>query len=604
MRKNKNHEALKKRLQRGWLLAPFSLIMLTSCGAPTTNISSPNGGEEKNLTPPSGYNPAFQCSGEDPLNPSTIQRISKNHFRESIRDFIKKLPTTQINTIMTEIEIVLNQWPDDSEGEFSRMDKRVTSAHVIGHLDVAVQLAEKLVASDTRINGLVSICGSTATKASLTTDACLDKFISYYGRKIFRRPITNDEALKFKNYFKSFSGNDAIFAVLARMFSHPNFYYILDNTGPVLSGDIGKNAVHELTKYELLSKITFLFWSAPPDDDLYTFVEPLDLSSDKGLELILDKVLSDTRSKSGILSFYAEWLKLNKIIPGFASKSPNFLKLVEGENVGSSTYSHQRQMYEEILDMAEFHTFIQKGKYDDLMLSPYSFAKKEELARIYGVKVWNGNPLDLQKFPSEQKRAGLIGRAALLANDGEYTRPIMKGLEVRTQLLCDVIPSAPPNVVIRPVIQDSFTLTSEAVAKATASDTCMACHASINPLGFVSESFDSLGRHREKELKFENGTIANSIPVDTKVPANIYPGDNTEVDNVADMAAHIVNTGKGHSCMVRKYFRFAHGRNEDLENDGCQLEGLRQKLTSKDGSLLSMFKEIVKQPHFRQRKIQ
>ena len=98
--------------------------------------------------------------------------------------------------------------------------------------------------------------------------------------------------------------------------------------------------------------------------------------------------------------------------------------------------------------------------------------------------------------------------------------------------------------------------------------------------------------------------MASELPIDTRVEPRLFDGDTAAVNDAVALSKHIADSGKGHQCMVRQYFRHAHARREVASRDGCDLESLRTKLTGSAGSLREMFKEIARRDSFRQRKVQ
>lgn len=549
------------------------------------------------------YDPSFSCLTPSVPTASSVQRLAKVHYVNALLDFMSKLPASSQQTLLADLQTQLDLWPEDSDPTFTRRDGRVSQSHVDTMINVAMSLASSLVSNTSHINSLVSVCGAGSTKASLGTATCLQTFINYYGRKSLRRPLTTTEVAAHTSFYNSLTGDDRIVALLARFLAHPQFLYRIDNEGTLLSGTAGVDATYDLTKHELLSKMTFLYWSAPPDDSLYTLVATLDLKQAAQMDQVLDAILADPRAKKGVLNFYYEWLKLGST-PVFDNTSKSFLAFASGENLNVSGHQHRQDMINEVLDMAQFYTFTTAGRYDDLLKSPYSFAKSQDLAKLYGVPVWDGSATNLISFPAIHQRSGLMTRAAMLASSSEYTKPILKGKKIRVQMLCDDIPPPPPSLNIQPLVQDAVSTTAEVVTRTTASATCMACHSKMNPLGFATENFDSLGRARINEWKFDmNGALVNQLPVNTKVSPVLFPDDNKEVLNATELAYHIVDSGKGQQCLVKQFFRYSHDRSEDLNSDGCALEGMRTQLMASGGSLLKMIKETSKQVTFRQRKI-
>lgn len=106
------------------------------------------------------------------------------------------------------------------------------------------------------------------------------------------------------------------------------------------------------------------------------------------------------------------------------------------------------------------------------------------------------------------------------------------------------------------------------------------CHTPlINPLGFASESFDALGRHRtEQRILDADGGLITSRVVDTTVVPNVDAGDERGVSNLRELAERISESDKVRACFARNYFRFTFARNENLEQDACALRSLVDNL--------------------------
>ncbi|HEX4633361.1 MAG TPA: DUF1588 domain-containing protein, partial [Gemmatimonadales bacterium] len=262
------------------------------------------------------------------------------------------------------------------------------------------------------------------------------------------------------------------------------------------------------------------------------------------------------------------------------------------------------------VDLTQYYTFATSGQYTDLVNSPYSFARTTDLAKLYGLStVWDGTASTLTPFPTAQPRTGLLTRAAFLISGTEYSDPIIKGKNVRFNVLCQVLPPPPPTVNVVPVREDSTHTTRWLVEQATAGTSsnpaqCLQCHGSMNPLGFVSEDYDSLGRYRTHELKFDDttGVQNGSVPVNTPDVGALFPGDTQLLQDAVALDAYIAQLGMGQRCMAVQYFRYAFGRQEVPAQDGCTLESMRQ--TVANDTLLQMFAATTAQRQFLYRQVQ
>jgi hypothetical protein len=181
----------------------------------------------------------------------------------------------------------------------------------------------------------------------------------------------------------------------------------------------------------------------------------------------------------------------------------------------------------------------------------------------------------------------------------------MKGVFIRKFILCDEIPDPPLNASNTPI--DTTTKdTRQAVEGITEQDgtSCIACHKPlINPLGFATENFDALGRARTTQSLYDaNGNVTAQIPIDTSTMPQITSGDMTMTSTTADVVGLINSSAKAHACFARNYFRFTFRRLEDVANDGCSLERMRQNIMS--GNLRDAFRDVALTDEFKSRNFQ
>jgi hypothetical protein len=259
-------------------------------------------------------------------------------------------------------------------------------------------------------------------------------------------------------------------------------------------------------------------------------------------------------------------------------------------------------MIDDVLGMAEYFVWTKPSPLSALFTSELSFNKGSELAKIYGVAAWNGAS-PAPSFPAGE-RPGLLTRALFLSSGSANTRPILKGVFIRRRMLCDDLAPPPPGAnAVPPELRPDMT-TRQVVQELTEKPgtVCASCHKSmINPLGFATEGFDSIGRHRTEQRLFSAaGVETGSKPVDTTSVPSVILGDTTPSTGPGDLARQIVASGKAEACLARNYFRFTYARWEDVEIDGCTLETLRQSLAA-GGKVSDLLVKVALTPSFRQR---
>jgi hypothetical protein len=581
-----------------------AIALLPLCASCVGIFDQPGGSSGPPGGPPGG--PPNQSAV---LAPTPIHRLAKSYLENAVADFASSFDAAPRAAFIADVQSRLDLIPGDVSPFYSSNDDQVTQDHVDAVVGLSIAVAARVADPTSGYAAqLVKMCGAGLDGSALAGDACLTKFLQYYLRKVYRRPPAQAEIDDFKAFYKQAvaASTDGLAMLVGRMIAHPSFYYRFDWEGTKLSGTDGVDAVYQLTSYELLAKITFLFWAAPPDDALYDQVAKAgDITSDAALAPIVDQVLADPRARAGVLGFYGEWLTLDKTqMPATDGNVLAGKSLVTAAGLTDLPASHRDDMVQEVLDLAQHYTLDSDGTLDDILTSQYSFARTPALATIYGVQPWDGTKTNLVPLPAGQ-RSGLITRAAMLASNQEYTRPIIKGEHLRTRLLCTPISPPPPNINIKPLTHPADQTTRQVIEQLTSDPVCNACHGQFNALGFLSEDYDPLGRYRTKEVRFVDGTatIASQLPVSTAAVAAVKPGDTTMVADAVALSQAIAQSGVAHDCMVQNYFQFVHGRAVDPNGDGAEVTSLTGALHGQGGTIKQMLRASAMQPSFRTRKV-
>ena len=180
----------------------------------------------------------------------------------------------------------------------------------------------------------------------------------------------------------------------------------------------------------------------------------------------------------------------------------------------------------------------------------------------------------------------------------------MKGLFVRKYILCDSIPPPPPGANAKPPELQPGMTTRETVEALTQmpGTICNGCHATLlNPLGFATEGFDSLGRQRTAQRFFDaQGNAIGEKPVDTRTAPHVLSDSETEAAGPLELMQQVVASGKVEACLSRNFFRYTFARWEDLATDGCALETMRQSLLN-GGSVVDLVMAATLDGTFKQR---
>jgi mono/diheme cytochrome c family protein len=532
---------------------------------------------------------------EDPMQATTLQRLSKVQYTNTIRDLLRRrLNGSVADDIFDGVSGAIAALPNDhAAGNFAGMDQSMSADHMEGFLNVAFDIATAVVDSN---SVLIDFVGESCATNAWDT-ACRQRFIENFGEVALRHPLTNQEV----NFY---AGASDYRELIATMLMAPSFLTLEQYRG---SEDPSASYVTMLSPYELVSKLSYHFWQTMPDQRLMNDAASGEIMTN--YDGIVTRVFNDSRTRANMPEFFGGWLRIDEI-PEFDLSKPerdNFLSVDYGTgtdlpaNLNLAVY--RQAAIDEVLAFIDYTTFVENGSLEDLFTSTSSFATDPYLARAYGVTPWAGGNATPVPFTSSQPRSGLLSRAALQMYGDFESHPILKGARIRTEILCDEL-AAPDDIgtPAQAVIHPNFSKRelTEAITEIPGT-ACAGCHEPlINPVGFPSETFDALGRHRTEEVLYDdNGVEQYRVRVHTDTVPRIDPSDPDTVMNAIELGQLVGTSPKTSSCFARHYYRFSQRRMEVDSTDLCEVNVLEEALAS-DG-IQGMLKAAVLLPEFKLR---
>ncbi len=410
--------------------------------------------------------------------------------------------------------------------------------------------------------------------ARVGQDTCARRFIQQVGARAFRRPLTKEtEDQLFSVYAKGKASGDyrtGIQLALEVMLQSPEFLYLLEDGTPVE----GRPTLLALDGWSMASRLSYLLWGSLPDEELLKAAEEGRLSTPEELAGQARRMLKDPRARGVVREFHVQWLGLQKI-DELAKDSAHYPAFT------SDIRPHLRAEVDAFLDHVVFEA---GGDLKELFTAPYTFVDAP-LAAYYGLPAPGGGGLKMVDLPTG-RGAGLLsqgGLMAVLAKPTE-TSPILRGKFVRERLLGQLIPPPPDNAAIAPNTDPNATA-RERLAEHRKDPSCGGCHVRMDPIGFGFEKFDGIGRYR--------GLGPRGMPVDDSgdVDGNPFRG-------VQELGAMLAGDPKVHSCVVKQWFRFAHGR-ADTDADACTLSSLEAAFTRSNGNIQDLLINLTQTEAFR-----
>jgi hypothetical protein len=223
-----------------------------------------------------------------------------------------------------------------------------------------------------------------------------------------------------------------------------------------------------------------------------------------------------------------------------------------------------------------------------LLTSPVAFVN-DDLARIYGVPGTFGadfTEVDL----TAQGRSGFLTQLGFLALfAGEFQPdPIHRGVFINEHILC--VDVGVPSADIPPLPEPGPNETNrQRIDIVTGPGTCGAgCHAAtINPLGFAFENYDSLGRYRATD---------NNLTVDA---SGIYELDGAQVTfaNALELVQLLAASDAANRCYASQWLAYLHGRAVD-SRDTAVLDDVATRSKTQDISAKDLIRSLVQTESF------
>jgi hypothetical protein len=304
------------------------------------------------------------------------------------------------------------------------------------------------------------------------------------------------------------------------MLQDVEFAYRVEVGTPVAAGLVRLNA------YELANRASYTLLGTVPSKDLLDAAAAGHLDDAAGMRDAAQKLLLLPGAVERASRFHAQWL--------------NYERPQVDPVLGASMRAESDALIAKIL-------FEMKRPWSELFTFDQAFVDAT-VAPIYGLPA-PGAPQWVKL--TDANRRGVLGEASFLAGGAKFgdTSPVLRGLQIRSRLMCQYIPPPPPNVnVDKPPAGSPTDCKSTRYANHRANP-CATCHAMLDPAGNGLEQYGADGSFRS----FENGRPDCPIDGHGQVDGMTFSGP-------AGLANVLVPTGKLESCVMQELFQYVVGR--------------------------------------------
>ncbi|MDI1446947.1 DUF1592 domain-containing protein [Polyangium sp. 6x1] len=542
-----------------WLLGgALALSAAASLAACSGHIGDPPGED-------TGEAPALQCIGTIP-GKSPIRRMTRFEYNNTVRDLLGD-DTRPASGFVPEEEAM-------------GFDNQATALGVTQILaEQYMVAAEQIAARAVKDLGALLPCDP----ATSGEQACATTFIQTFGRRAYRRPLTDDEVSRLQDVFTWGLGDEGfpkgIELVLQVMLQSPHFLYRVEFGMP----DPVEADVVPLSHHEIASRLSYMLWGTMPDDALFAAADEGRFSTKEAIAEEARRMLDDPRAREAVGNFNAQWLGLSHL-DNIKKDSSTYPKYYEGV----------RPLWRaETLAFLEDVIFEGEGDIGSVFTANYSMLNAE-LASFYGV---SGGPAT-QSFERVEldptKSSGILTHASVLAATGKpnQTSPVHRGKFVRERLLCQILPPPPNNAAFNaPDVRPDAT-TRERFAEHSENPACAGCHVKMDPVGFGFEHYDGIGLYRDTD---------QGLPVDDSGELVDTRGIDGPFEGVVELGQRLAQSEEARQCVATQWFRFAYGRVEG-EDDRCSMSEIQQAFAASGFNVKELLVALTQTDAFRYRR--
>jgi hypothetical protein len=453
--------------------------------------------------------------------------------------------------------------PDPPNGTFSNNERALfVSADLRSDYQRAAEALAAQVTGDAQ--SLAKVTGGGSDKTA---------FVTTFGRKVFRRPLTPAEVTKYTAEFDAggmfyASGNaftDGVRMIIESMLQSPHFVYRMElgTDGTPLNG------------YEMASKLSFLLRDTTPDDALLDAAAAGELDTSAGVVARATAMLDGPAGKAVMARFHTELFGLTRYaqIDKNEDAFPDYTEALNAE------FQQADQLF--------FDRIFSAGQgLRAILTSPLAFVTRAT-AGFYGVSASGSTLTEVELGP---ERPGYLTRLGFLALNANLTQPdpIHRGVDVINRLMCADLQPPPGTIPELPEVMEGQT-NRERVDAHTGDNTCGAgCHSAlINPVGFAFENFDALGRLR---------TTDNGKPVDTTGELETASGMKA-FTGAPELAAILADDPSVHGCYSVHLAEYTMAR-DIATGDRALVDGLEGISMNQNASIKQIVLAAVGHPSF------
>jgi hypothetical protein len=443
--------------------------------------------------------------------------------------------------------------------------------------------------------------------------ACATRIAKTLGAKAFRRPLTADEiaALVTNPAVPAMGATPAVHAapflaagtdtqggiklMIEAILLSSSFVYRTELGPADLAPDSSGNyPPTTLTPYEVATQLGFTFLGSSPDDALEAAAadpSPNGLGSTTGIAAQIDRLLALPAVRQNLTSIVAGWFNVGQVF--LKTHDSTLLAALpmadqtDQTGIQNDLYASAQQFIADIL-------WTKSSKLSELLTSQEVFFNSRLDALYPGVTYAGARPTSPTTFvagtwPAAQTRIGLLGSPSYFwaQSDPAANSIVKRGKAIHDDIIC-ADPLPPPIDLSTPMARAVIAMGDSEITKSDArisTAPCNGCHAQMDPYSRVLQNYGPIGNYRTLD---EAGR-----PIDPTVTfSGVSPLAPQTISGPQAFAQALIASDHVNGCAVQKMASYLIGTMVQYY-DTCEIDTIRTKFDQSDGTLGSLFREVV-----------
>jgi hypothetical protein len=507
------------------------------------------------------------CSaGDDGPGVQSIRRLNESEYRSTIADLFGK-----------KIEVSGRFEPDARQHGLNALGTTSLSISRSGFEQYAAIAQGVLTqALDPKNQEQIAACGPDDAKTF--DETCARQVLNNYGRKLFRRAVSDGElgaylAIAADATQKLADFRKGMRSALTAMMVSPDFLFRVER----FEWDPESGGKLRMDGYSRASRLSYFLWNTAPDDELLAAAESGALYTEQGLREQVERLIASPRLADGVRALFGDLLQFDQFanVSKDAELYPKFSQLVASS------------AQEETLRTVVHHLLDRDGDYRALFTLNETFINRT-LAAVYRTRYRFDEPWSRYTFPESDERAGILSQISFLAlhsHPGESS-PTKRGAAISEVFRCEELPEPPANVdfsIVQDTNNPSLPTRRSRLLAHSHDASCAGCHLKTDPLGLPLDRFDALGQIRHED---------NGAPIDVSVELQ-----GVAVQGAPGLGRALAADSQVPRCFVDRVYGYATGRWAE-RGDRSVVESMYQSFEKNGYRLRALFRDLAMHPDF------